>query len=99
MGIGCQYVCHLGLSITNNRKQLDIKRLYWREGLLGGVIREAEESKMEEQEDRQTQMLPVGKGCPTSLWPQAVTAACAITITANASGLWVPPHPPPDFKV
>lgn len=38
------------------------------------------------------------KGRSTSLWPQAVTAARTITITANASGRLVLPHPPLDFK-
>lgn len=44
----------MGLSITNNGKQLDIKRLYWREGLFRGVSKEAAEPNMEEQENGQT---------------------------------------------
>lgn len=61
--------------------------------------RRPENLKWRNRTGRHRRCLPVViKGCPTSLWPQAVTAACAITITANASGFWVLPHPPPDFK-
>lgn len=96
MGLGCQQVYHWGFLLQVTESNSASKTLYWKEGILGDIIQEAGECKMEEQ-NRQMQTQPplVLVACckgPTLLWPQAVTAAFAIT-TGNASGLLVLTHP------